>query len=110
MAIDFDNNVWGWGLAVFGALGIGKKRMSQRISQPILITKSDGTPFKAKQIAGNGGLNYIVDLEGRLWVSGYGNLGLGDTKQVYVFTEIPGYIVSEVASGDFLTAIIATKY
>jgi alpha-tubulin suppressor-like RCC1 family protein len=111
-AIDFNNNVWGWGTAKgneFGGLGLGSVNVA--VPQPTKIQFPSGTEIAYLAFSdGNRYSAFAIDTIGRLFAWGRvgdnGNaLGLGSLPNSNVLTPtlVPGIsgVVNVVSFGEF---------
>ena len=92
-----------WGANSHGQLGLGF--VSEQESSPVLVTGVVGG-VRVRDIVGGGGHSLLCDNNGHLHVTGWnsaGQLGLGHTDPVCVFTRIKfsGVIRSVAAGWDF---------
>ena len=81
-----DNTLWGCGRNYYGRLGLGKDTADKTVFTQI-ITNTDGI----KSVYCGYDHTLMLKNDGTLWSCGYngeGELGLGDTTNRYVFTQI----------------------
>lgn len=72
LAIDFNNNVWGWGSNAFGELGIGN---TNAVSSPTIVFNG----IKASKVFCSSENCFVLDLNGNLYGAGNASNGrLGD--------------------------------
>jgi len=87
-----------WGANSYGQLGLGL--VSEQESSPVPVMEVEGG---VREIVGGGGHTLLCDHHGHVYVTGWnkaGQLGLGQTDPVYVFTSIKfSHIIRSVAAG-----------
>ena len=100
------NNIWAWGANNYGQLGLGT--MTEQENTPVIVSSLPVEPADCRQIVGGGGHTLMLDHDGRVHGTGWnhvGQLGLGHTEPVNVFTKLDlGHdqkIVSLAAGWDF---------
>ena len=87
-----------WGANSHGQLGLGL--VSEQESSPVAVMGEMGG---VRDIVGGGGHTLLCDNNGHVYVTGWNNagqLGLGHTNPVYVFTSIKfSHVIRSVAAG-----------
>ena len=94
-----------WGANSHGQLGLGW-RSEQEVKAVSVICLPSHLPGQLKELVGGGGHSLLCDSAGRVYVTGWNNvgqLGLAHTDPVCVFTEInfPHFVTSLAAGWDF---------
>lgn len=87
LALDVSGNIWGWGNNSSGQLGLG---ILSATTSPIQLTALT-TSFT--DISAGNGFSLLLDINGNIWASGANNngqLGLGNTTNKNVFTQVTG--------------------
>ncbi len=86
LALKQDGALWGWGMALYGALGVGDSNTSDR-NRPVRV----GTDSDWSTIAAGGSHSLALKQDGTLWAWGrnyFGDLGLGDTYRRHTPTQV----------------------
>ena len=88
-----------WGANSHGQLGLGLVSEQEASPVPVMAEVVGGV----RDIVGGGGHTLLCDNNGHVFVTGWnsaGQLGLGQTDPVYVFTRIKfSHVITAVAAG-----------
>lgn len=110
MIIDMNDNVWAFGYNNNGQLGLGNQMIHFSPTQVLPIT---GQNLKAKAISCGKSHTILIDLNNNVWAFGgndMGQLGLGDTQDRHVPTQIPNINAQSVSCGYKHTIIVIYPY
>lgn len=107
LALDTDNNLWGWGCGSSGQL-TGKD-----YATPIPKQISLPTGVKIKKIYTGSRSSFVIDTTSHAWAWGYneqGKLGVGDNQE-YHYTPTPivgNHLFTQISTGDSHTVGVDT--
>ena len=99
-----DNTLWGCGRNYYGRLGLGKDNADKTV-----FTQSITNTDNIKSAYCGQAHTLILKNDNTLWGCGYngeGELGLGDTTNRYIFTQITNDVKSVYCGGDSNTLIL----
>lgn len=93
IALLSDGTAWGWGMASAGQLGVGSGPIAGEmyLSIPTQLVTPSGVQWD--RIVGGGAHSFGIQSDGTLWAWGHnsnGQLGLGDSADRLVPTQVPG--------------------
>ena len=93
---------WAWGANNYGQLGLGS--LTEQENRPVMVRALPLEPGDIVRVAGGGGHTLLLDRAGAVYSSGWnsvGQLGLGHTQPVSVFTKVDSFCdnIVEIAAG-----------
>ena len=93
---------WAWGANNYGQLGLGT--LTEQENRPVMVRALPLDPGDIVRVAGGGGHTLLLDRAGAVYSSGWnsvGQLGLGHTQPVSVFTKVDSFCdnIVEIAAG-----------
>ena len=94
--------LWAWGANNYGQLGLGT--CTEQENLPVMVRGLPVDPGDLVRGAGGGGHMLMLDRAGNVYTTGWNNvgqLGLGHTQSVHVFTKIDSFCdkIIEIAAG-----------
>lgn len=94
--------LWVWGANNYGQLGLGT--FTEQENRPVMVRAPPCDPGDIVRLAGGGGHTLLLDRAGAVYSTGWnsaGQLGLGHTQPVSVFTKVDSICdkVVEIAAG-----------
>jgi alpha-tubulin suppressor-like RCC1 family protein len=108
VALDFNNNAWTFGKNISGQLGLGDN--IDRPTPTVIPSRAFGLPnFKFKSIVAGTSHTVGLDFNNDVWVFGngeFGQLGLGNKRNMLVPTKIPDFKCKLVSAGGYHTIAI----